>query len=518
VRDALREADRARVAAARPVGPPGRTRVAIVGAGITGLATAYFLERRAEEAGLAVECIVLERAPRAGGKVATEREAGFVLEAGPDSIFTAKPAALDLCRELGLGDALLPATIENRRTLVVRSRELVPLPDGLDAMVPTRFAPFAVSPLFSPLGKLRLAMEPFVRPRSGGGDESIAAFVTRRLGREALDRMAAPLLSGIHSSDPARQSLLATFPALRRAELEHGSLFAAARARRRSEGAALAGASPFATLRGGMGDLVSALLARLRATRVLVDVTVSGIDRDLRSPEHRGAGEPRAAGQPPRAAFRVRLAGGASLPADAVVLAVPARMAAVMLADAAPELARRLGALRTASTATVSLGFRERDVPHPMRGFGFVVPHRERRALSACTWTSSKFRDRAPAGTRLVRAFFGGSACEASAYADERELVAMARRELAELMGISAAPIVARAQRWPGGAPQYDVGHVERARAIDALAAAVPGLLLAGSALHGVGLSDCVDDARRCATAVANLAAAHAAAGVYPGG
>ncbi|MEW6271825.1 MAG: protoporphyrinogen oxidase, partial [Thermodesulfobacteriota bacterium] len=211
-----------RDASVAPRTGPAARHVVVVGGGIAGLATAYFLEHASGAAGL--RCTVLESSPQAGGKILTEEVDGFVVEGGPDSLYAAKPGALELCHALGLEDAIVPANAEQRRTYVLRGGRLLPLPDGLELLVPTRIAPFLTSPLFSLCGKARMALEPLLPRRADDVDESVADFVRRRLGSEALERMAGPLLSGIHAADPARQSVLATFPVLRRMESEHGSL------------------------------------------------------------------------------------------------------------------------------------------------------------------------------------------------------------------------------------------------------------------------------------------------------
>jgi oxygen-dependent protoporphyrinogen oxidase len=491
--------------------------VVIVGGGIAGLATAYFLEQ-SDPTG-AVRCTVLEGSTHAGGKIRTEEVDGFVVEAGPDSLYAAKPAALELCRALGLEDEILPDNAERRRTFVLRAGKLLALPEGLELLVPTRIAPFLISPLFSLSGKARMAMEPLLPRRTDEVDESVAEFVTRRLGKEALERMAGPLLSGIHAADPARQSLLATFPALRRMESEHGSLLRGVLATRARQQEPDAGASrrarpSFLTLRGGLGDLVAALLAGLRRTRVRVGARVGRLDR-LRGADEfagRGGGTGTARAAPPPRAFRVELADGTTLAADAVVLAVPARESARLLADVAPALSRRLGALGAVTTANVSLGFRDEDVPHPMEGFGFLVPRSEHRDVFACTWTSSKFAHRAPAGMRLLRVFVGGTGREAFALREDRDVVAVVRRELGDVMGITAEPVVTRVFRWVEGQPQYEVGHLVRVHEIDWLARRESGLFLAGSALHGVAIPDCVADAKRCAAAATEYVAAQRAA------
>ncbi|MCS7220717.1 MAG: protoporphyrinogen oxidase [Anaerolineae bacterium] len=463
--------------------------VIIVGGGIAGLSTAYHLQKRAKAAGHPVSCTLIEQERRLGGKILTERIGGFVIEGGPDSFLTQKPWGVQLARELGLGDQIIGTNEGQRRVFVLHRGRLRPLPDGVMLIVPTKFMPFVLSPLISPLGKLRMGLDLFIPPRRDGQDETLADFIRRRLGEEALDKIAEPLMSGIHNAESDRQSILATFPRFRALEEKYGSLIRGMLAMRRQASAASpngreAFTGAFASLRGGLGDLVEALVSALDKTSLLTGQRVGEIryDPDTLSP------------------YQVRLADGKELIGNAVVLATPAYVSADLVASFAPELAAGLRAIRYVSTGTISLAYRRGEIGHPLNGFGFVIPRSERRWINACTWTSTKFSHRAPDDHVLVRVFFGGSRHpEMVEWPDER-LLATVQDELRGIMGITARPVLVRIYRWPLANPQYDVGHLDRVARLEALCPS--GLYLTGSAYWGLGIPDCIRQGEETAARV----------------
>lgn len=450
--------------------------IVVVGGGIAGLATAYYLQSKPN-----VNVTLVESDRRLGGKIVTERPDGFVIDGGPDSFLTQKPWAVELCQELGIGDRLIGTNEARRRVYVLWKKRLHVLPDGVLLIIPTRFTPFALSSLISPLGKLRMGMDLVIPPRRDLSDETVAAFVRRRLGSEALDKIAEPLMGGIHVSDPERQSLQASFPRFIDLERKHGSLIRGMVAARRKRAASPA-AKPlptFMTLRGGVGELVDTLAAKVPAVRVISGQRAVGLERD---------GDER---------YQVRLEDGSALGAVAVVLATPAYVSGSLLGGVAPEVADGLARIRYVSTATVSFGYDAATLGHPLNGFGFVIPAKEDRAISACTWSSSKYENRAPAGRALVRCFVGGATHEERALVDDGAMVESAREELASLMGVRAEPQVTRIFRWTRANPQYDVGHLERLAEMESrLAAGLPGVYLTGSPYRGVGIPDCVHNAQ----------------------
>ncbi len=462
--------------------------ITIIGGGITGMSAAYALQRAS---GRPVQITLVEQDTRLGGKMATDRvyDGGeFVVERGPDSFVTQKPQALELAEELGLGGRLITANELPRKTFVLVGGRPVPLPEGLSLLVPTKLGPFLRSPLFTPAGKLRIALERFMPPRREGGDETIADFVRRRFGQEMLDRLGEPLLGGIHSCQVERQSMQATFPRFIAMEQQHGSLLAAARAARSNAAASGPQSGPaalrraaFVTLKGGMAELVEALEARLEA-RVLTGRAVAAVEP--------GDG----------AAYRVLLDDGTLIPTDGLIITTPAYSAAKLVAPFAPELAAGLRRIRYVSTGIATLAFRRSAVNTPIDGFGLVIPGSEGRRINACTLTSVKFDHRAPADALLVRVFFGGSDTPEAMQLDDAALLELVRSELKAVLGIDAAPLWTRISRWWDSNPQYDLGHTERVDALEALCP--PGLLLAGSAYRGVGIPDCIRQGREAAERV----------------
>jgi oxygen-dependent protoporphyrinogen oxidase len=460
--------------------------VVVVGGGISGLAAAHRVIEVARERAAAVDLTLVESRDRLGGTIATELVDGFVVEAGPDSFLSEKPWALALCQRLGLERRLIGTDDRHRRVFVWFRGRLHPVPDGFQLLAPTRILPFLTSGLFSPAGKLRMALD-LVLPRGGhGDDESLGGFVRRRLGAQALERIAQPLVAGIYTADPDDLSLAATMPRFLELERRERSLILGlARAARRAPRPGTSGArfSLFVSLKAGMGELVEALAGRLPAGAVHLKQRVMGLER---------AGT----------RWRVGLVDGPPIEADHVILATEAHAASRLLRYVDPPLAELLQLVTYAGSVTVSLGYRRADVPHPLDGFGFVVPRREGRDLLACTFSSVKYAGRAPEGHVLLRCFLGGALNAGLLERDDDELVRRAREALRSALGIAAEPRLTRLARHPASMPQYAVGHLARVETIERGAAALPGLHLAGSGYRGVGIADCV----RAAEAAADTA------------
>jgi oxygen-dependent protoporphyrinogen oxidase len=471
-------------------------RIAIVGGGVAGLAGAYELEKT-RAAGGAVAYTLFEARPRLGGSLASEIVDGAVLERGPDSFLTEKAAAAELCRELGLEAELLPSNDAARKTYIVVRNRLVPLPDGLMFLVPTKLVPTALTRLFSLSTKARMALELFHPPRRNGHpngrvDEAVAALVSRHFGNEAVDRLADPLLSGIYGGDAAQLSAPAVLPRLVEMETEYGSLtrgmLAAHRKMRTraktSSKAKNGGAATFTALRGGMQQLVDALSAKLDPGSLRVSTPVSAIAKTAKS-------------------WRVE-AGGASEVYDAVLMASPAWAAGVLLGPVDQALGEALGSIPYSSSITVNLIYDEARLGRLPEGFGFLVPAVEGRAMLACTFVHRKFLGRTPPGKAVFRAFLGGARNEALLAENDDTLVAIVRRELSEILGAKTIgpdtpPEHAQVSRWRRAMAQYSVGHQERMAEIAARVAALPGLRLAGNAYDGIGIPDCIRLGRRAA-------------------
>jgi protoporphyrinogen/coproporphyrinogen III oxidase len=449
------------------------TDVVIIGAGIAGLAAAWELRARG------IAPLVLERSDRAGGVIVTERSDGFVIDGGPDSLLVQKPAAIDLCAELGLRDRLIP-TLPPRTAFVLRGGRLLPLPEGSYLGLPTRVWPFVRTPLFTWRGKLRMATE-IARPRMSSVDESIDGFIRRRFGSEAADYLAEPLLAGIHAGDAAQLSVAALFPRLPELEAAHGSVvrgLARALPRQRSAGGA------FMSLRSGLGELPEAIVNALGPGVIRYNSAVAHVS---------GPGP-----------YQVALENGTSIEARRLIVATPAWEAARLLRPLDGRLAALCDAIPYASTATVVCAFDRQQVGHPLEGTGFVVPRRERHVLTAATWVSSKWPERAPAGRVLLRGFVGGMTNPDVLAHDDEALASTAIAELSSLLGIEGQSMFVRVYRWPHATPQYVVGHTARVREIDERLEKLTHLFLVGSGYRGTGIPDCIGDARRTAARLAS--------------
>ncbi len=473
-------------------------RIAVVGGGMAGLGAARTLED-ARAADPSVDWQLYETEPRFGGKVSTVRRDGFVVEGGPDSAIIEKPLPIQMARRLGIADRLLDSNEDIRKSFVYARGRLHELPEGIILMVPTRMVPFALSGLMTWPGKVRMGMD-LVLPRGPAvADESLGDFVRRRLGREALERIAEPIVAGIHAGDPELMSVRATFPMFLDMEQQHRSLILAMLQRRKARQRAAEGApqrprgdgprSYFYSFTGGLQDLSDAMVASLPPERLHGGAAVTGLAWNGAGPESAG---PETTSAPAFGSYVLELADGSRVAADAVVLATPAWASGALLRAVAPRPAADLSSIEYVTTATVSVGFARDKVGHDLHGFGFVVPRAEGRPVMATTWSSSKFAGRAPDGSVLLRSFLGRAGREAAAQLDDDEMTAVVRDELRAVMGISAEPELVEIFRWPRGMPQYRVGHVDLVARIEAGLAEVPGVEIAGGAYHGIGIGDCL--------------------------
>jgi len=475
-------------------------RTAIVGGGIAGLAAAFELEK-ARAAGASVEYTLYESRDRLGGSLASDIVDGAVLERGPDSFLTEKPAAIELCRELGLAGQLVPSNDAARKTYVLVHNRLVPLPDGLMFLVPTKLIPTALTRLFSLPTKLRMALELLHPPRpSGKADEAVATLVERHFGAEAVDRLADPLLSGIYGGDATQLSARTVLPRLVEMESEYGSLTrgmlaahrkmrAMAKAAAQRNGLAPSNPRPapravFTAMRGGMQQLVSAIEARLDPASIRLFTPVSGL-------------------QKVSGGWMVKVDGATEL-YDAVIVASPAWAAGALLGPVDPDLGEQLGGIPYSSSITVNLVYDEAQLGPLPDGFGFLIPACEGRSMLACTFVHRKFLGRTPYGKVVLRAFLGGTKNEALLAETDEALVATVRRELSEILGEKVLPLETQPEhtqvsRWRKAMAQYAVGHQERKQRIFDRVATLPGLRLAGNAYDGIGIPDCIRLGRQAA-------------------
>jgi protoporphyrinogen/coproporphyrinogen III oxidase len=460
------------------------TRIAIIGGGISGLAAAFGLEELRRNTSILVEYVLYESSPRLGGVLRTEHIGGCVVEAGPDSFITEKPWATDLCRAVGLGEDLIGSNDADRKTYILVRGCLIPMPDGLMFMVPTKIVPTVLSPLFSWKTKLRMAGELF-HPRNYGPDESVASFVERHYGSEMVDRLADPLLSGIYGGEAASLSLRAVLPRFHAMENSHGSLGRAMLAARKkmSQAPPMPGQPLFTSLKTGMQQLTEAVVSRLPPTSLLTNAAARVIQ--------------------PEGGGWVVSAGTQSDYFDGVILALPAPAAAQVLRIASPGLSAELAAIQYSSSITVGLGF-DRDVRQSLPpGFGFLVPRSEGKRLLAATFVHNKFPHRAPEDRALLRCFFAGKNAEDIWQLGDDQIIGIVRNELQQIVGLRAEPLFARIYKWKSAMAQYGVGHLDRLDRIERLRQQLPGLALAGNAYRGIGVPDCIRSGRDAAKELA---------------
>ncbi len=463
-------------------------RVAIIGGGISGLAAAHRMGELAPQ----VEVALFERRDRLGGVLETVHEDGYQVETSADNFITTVPWGVDLCKRLGLADDLVQTNPAFRRTFVVRRGRLHKLPDGFLMMAPTRMWPLAVTPILSPLGKLRAGLEYVIPPRRGDDDESMAAFVRRRLGREAFERLVEPLVSAVYAADMEKLSVLATLPRFRDMEREHGSLIRAMRRQMRSrrKSASQSGArySLFLTLERGLSSMVEAIRKRLPEGSVRLGTVVERLER-------RDGG------------WIVTPGGGAPETFDAVIVATPAPAAAQLVEPTDADLARRLASIQYEGTAIVSVAYPREQIAHRLDGMGVVVPSIEHSPILAISFSSQKYTHRAPDGKTLLRAFVGGARRPEMAEMDTDRLVPEVLGELGRMLGIRGEPVYRVTSHWPRTMPQYHVGHADRVAQIEAAVSGLHGLELAGNAHHGVGIPNCIHSGEQAAERVVEAVA-----------
>ncbi|MGB9689743.1 protoporphyrinogen oxidase [Thermogutta sp.] len=463
------------------------SRVAILGAGISGLAAALKIRQLSPQ----TEVIVFDQQARPGGVLGTVREDGFQVERSADNFITTLPWAMDLCRQLELGEHLVSTHPEHRRAFVVWRRRLHPLPDGFLMMAPSEFWPLATTPLLSLWGKLRAAMEYVLPPRLDEDDESLAGFARRRLGREVFERLVEPLVTAVYGADTERLSVLATLARFREMEKKYGSLIRAMRAQKAARKAGThsgaktpreSGArySMFATLRFGLEQLVEEIVSRLPQDALRLGTRVTGLARG-------------------DSGWLVALDNGDVFPCDAVVLAVPAYAAARIVEQLDQQLSQELAGITYTGSVILALAYRREDVGHPLDGSGCVIPAVEKSPLLAVSFSSQKYPHLSPKGTVLLRVFAGGARRPDLVIEEESRLRTLLRSEVESLLRIRGEPVREWLFRWPAAMPQYEVGHLQRLRRIEERLECWPGLALAGNAYRGVGIPHCIRSGWRAA-------------------
>ena len=451
--------------------------VVIIGGGISGLSTAYYLAKRGSPS------TIIESRPRLGGVIQTEHVDGCTIEAGPDSFISAKPAALELIRELGLADEVIGSNDYSRKTFVWKRGRLIPLPEGLMMMVPTKIMPLVTTGLLSWGTKIRMGLELLHAPKPHENDLSVADFIEEHYGAEAVDYLAEPLLSGIYGGNPRELSVTAVLPRFVTLARQYGSLTRGVLAERAKATHQNGPPAPlFRTLKNGLGQMIEALTASIQG---VVQI------RQGRAQTVEPAGQ----------GFRVRLDGD-WIDADHLVMACEAHSGAGLLGSLDGRLAELLGTVPYSSSVTVALGFNAADFPQFPEGHGFLVPKKERRLLMACTWIGTKFPFRVPEGTIVARCFVGGMENAGVLDQTDAAIIAAVTEELQQIADFRAQPKFVRVFRWPCSMAQYTVGHPRRLAELETHVRAIPGLHLAGNAYEGIGIPDCIRMGKRAAEAI----------------
>jgi oxygen-dependent protoporphyrinogen oxidase len=452
--------------------------IAIIGAGVSGLAAATAIQR-AHEAGAEVGFTVFERSNRLGGVMVTEQVDGCLIEAGPDSFLSEKTYGADFCRTFGLGDQIIGSNDDERKTYIVVKNKLIAMPDGLMFMVPTKIVPTMTTPLFTWGTKIRMGLEFFSKPPIKNGDETVGEMVRRHYGQEVVERLADPLLSGVYGGDADSLSVQAVLPRFADMECKYGSLSRGMLAARqkmaemtKKMGSNYKPRPLFSSLKNGMQQLTDAVVAFLPKERVHRGIAVDAIARE-------------------GSQWRIT-ANGKSTVFDGVVIATPAHAAGTLLQAIDPTLAAELQSISYSSSVTVAATYDRSHLAHMPPGFGFLVPKTEGRRVRALTFVHNKFPHRAPPDKGIIRVFLGGLSDEGVLALSDEEILSTVKRELREMIYLTAAPRTERVYRWNKSMAQYGPGHLDRVKRIRQALSAAPGLALAGNAYQGIGVPDCI--------------------------
>jgi protoporphyrinogen/coproporphyrinogen III oxidase len=467
-------------------------RIAIVGGGISGLSSAFYIRKLCKEQGVRVEITLIEQSDRLGGKVATLHRDGCVIERGPDSFLARKLPIIDLTLELGIEDELT-AMNPKAKSFIIHRRKLHSMPQGLVLGIPTEVMPFVRTSLISPLGKARAAMDLILPKHAQGEDEALGAFLQRRLGKEVLEHIVEPLLAGIYAGDTQALSLKATFPQFGNLEQKYGSLILGMIRNKQLQKKATSKAvsvqtslpavaknAMFLTYKQGLTSLITALSESLNDCEIVYGQSVTELSKSDQG-------------------TKLRLSNGREQVYDAVVLTVPNYAAASMLKGIA-GVDTHLIDIPYASVANVVMAFRRKDIESKLNGSGFVVPRDEGLTITACTWTSVKWLHTAPDELALVRCYVGRYGDDRGMTLSDDELISAVRADLRSTMDITSEPVFVEPTRWSQAMPQYPVGHLDRLRTFRGqLSDALPGVFVAGAGYLGVGLPDCIAQGKQAA-------------------
>lgn len=461
-------------------------RAIVIGGGITGLAAAYRLKNEAEKRNIPLDLKILEASNRVGGVIQTEHRDGFVIEHGPDAFISTKPSAKALCEEFGIEEHFISTNAKVRRSFVVRNRKLIPVPEGFYMMAPSSFLPFIKTPIFSLKGKLRILLDLFISPQENPDDESVADFVRRRLGNEAFERMAQPMIGGIYTSDAENLSLNATFPRFLDMEREHGSIIKALinqkkKASQTSRDTSGPRYSLFLSFTNGMQTLVDTLAEKLSECIQLNTKVKTIHQNDCDS------------------TWQVVLENDTTVETDLLCIALPAPRTSQIIDNEFPNIAEKLNTIPYTSSTTINMAFCREDISHPLNGMGFVVPITEQLNLIGCSFSSIKFENRAPEENVLIRAFVGGNTMQ---NIDTKEVVSLAIKDVSDLLGIKTGPILTVVSQHTQSMAQYLVGHQSNISDIQTQIKNTKGIALAGNAYTGIGIPDCIHSGEQAAVSL----------------
>lgn len=457
-------------------------KIVIIGGGITGLSAAHRIIEIQKENNLDLEILLIEKSDKLGGAISTIEKDGFLIEEGPDMFFTKRPWALNLSKRLDLDQDLIETNEKKRGTFVLWQKRLVPVPEGFLMLAPSKILPFLKTSLFSWQGKLRMLMDLFISKKEVD-DESLASFVRRRFGNEALERIAQPMIGGVYTADPEKLSLRATMPQFLELEEKYGSVIKGmSYNEKENEGDIGARYSHFLSFKNGMGTLINTIESKLPENSVSLGETVKRI-----TPSDQG--------------WKV-LTQKRTIDASAIIITTPSYHAASLIQNFDPSLGSDLSSIEYASSAVIILAYKREDISHDLNGFGFVVPDIENSNLIACSFSSIKFEGRAPRGYVLLRAFVGGALNPGICDLEDTILIQEAEKEVSQILGISSAPEFTILKRYPEAMPQYHVGHLQIVEKIKEKLNRHQCLEIAGNAYSGVGIPDCVHSGEQAAEGI----------------
>lgn len=468
--------------------------IVVIGGGVAGLGAAFKI-RRAADSGHDVGFTLVEKDPRLGGKLMTEKIGDFIVDGGSDAFIAQKPAVMRVAGLAGFAEDRMPSDESRKKTLILKKGRLYEMPDGVMQFAPTKFWPFATTGLFSWAGKFRAGMDLFIPkkrvPAGELNDETLESFILRRMGREILDRLAEPLVGGVHASDPARMSLAATFPNLLEMEQKYGSMVRGFLAQRKmaEEMKRKYPSDPknprtfFNTFKEGMQELPDGMADAAGRDHIRTGVAATQLECL-------------------EAGWKVHLSDGSTLDADAVIVATEGWAASDLLATVDSELSGLIGTIPHSSSATISLGFDTDDLGFSLDAFGVLCPGIENRSLMAATYSSTKWTNRAPKGKALLRGFVGGPHNQAIMDKTDEELIEITKSEMRSILGLKVEPVFARVYRWVNGMPQYTMGHLGRVSEIEHRVGLIPTLGVGGGSYRGVGIANCIESGEAAASKV----------------